>query len=361
MPILEVKGLVKYYRRRGKVVDGVCFEVEPGEVVGLLGPNGAGKTTSFRMATGQLTPDAGTVLFNDEDVTPLPMYRRARLGMGYLSQETSVFRKLTVEQNILAILEAMPSNRILGRKLTRRERWDRTDQVLEQFGLQRVRKNIAARLSGGEKRRLEIARCLVCDPLLILLDEPFTGIDPPTITDIRHIIQDLRKQNIGILVTDHQAREILKVTDRIYVIKDGKVVTHGTPQQIVQDPVAISEYLGTGFDEGLFGVPGAQALAKPSETVVSEVVEQEKIHRLIEALKTAEAPAAARELVLRGQAALPALFEALERRDVELRRQVFELIQQILGRPVSFDPYAPESLRRHQIMLLRENLERKAG
>jgi lipopolysaccharide export system ATP-binding protein len=361
MPILEVKGLVKYYRRRGKVVDGVCFEVEPGEVVGLLGPNGAGKTTSFKMATGQLTPDAGIVEFNGADVTALPMYRRARLGMGYLSQETSIFRKLTVEQNILAILEAMPYNRILGRKLTRAERWQRTDQVLEQFGLLQVRKSVAARLSGGEKRRLEIARCLVCDPLLILADEPFTGIDPPTITDIRHIVQELRRQGIGILVTDHQAREILKITDRIYIIKDGKVVTHGTPQQIVQDPVAISEYLGTGFDEGLFGAPVAQAPARPPETVVSEVVEQEKIHRLIEALKTPDAPAAAQELCLRGPAAQPALLEALERRDVELRRQVFEILQQVLGRPVNFDPYAPESLRRHQLMLLRENLERKAG
>ena len=361
MPILEVKGLVKYYRRRGKVVDGVCFDVEPGEVVGLLGPNGAGKTTSFRMATGQISPDDGIVFFNGEDVTGLEMYRRARLGMGYLSQETSVFRKLTVEQNILAILEAMPRNRILGRKLTRRERWDRTDRVLEQFGLLQVRKSVANRLSGGEKRRLEIARCLVCDPLLILLDEPFTGIDPPTITDIRHIVQDLRQQGIGILVTDHQAREILKITDRIYIIKDGKVVTHGTPQQIVQDPVAISEYLGTDFDDGLFGAPGGQAPARPPETVVSEVVEQEKIHRLIEVLKTADAATAARELVLRGQAALPALLEALERRDVELRRQVFEVLQQILGCSVSFDPYAPESLRRHQLLLLREHLERKAG
>jgi len=362
MPILEVKGLVKYYRRRGKVVDGVCFDVEPGEVVGLLGPNGAGKTTSFRMATGQLTPDDGIVLFNGEDVTGLPMYRRARLGMGYLSQETSVFRKLTVEQNILGILEAMPRNRILGRKLTRRERWDRTDRVLEQFGLLQVRKSVAARLSGGEKRRLEIARCLVCDPLLILLDEPFTGIDPPTITDIRHIVQDLRQQGIGILVTDHQAREILKVTDRIYVIKDGKVVTRGTPQQIVQDPVAISEYLGTGFDEGLFASPPAAAPAvKPPETGVSEVVEQEKIRRLIEALRTPDYAAAARELISRGTGALPVLLEALERRDVELRRQVFEVMQQVLNRAVSFDPYAPESLRRHQLMLLRETLERKAG
>src|SRR5947209_2638651 len=197
MPLLEVQGLVKRYGRR-TVVDGVSFEVHAGEVVGLLGPNGAGKTTSFRMTTGQITPYAGRVLFNGQDVTPLPMYRRARLGMGYLSQETSVFRKLTCEQNILAILEVLPSCRSLGRRLTRQERRDRTDQVLEQFGLSHVRKNNAARLSGGEKRRLEIARCLVCEPLLILLDEPFTGIDPITIADIRQIVRDLRNTGIGV-------------------------------------------------------------------------------------------------------------------------------------------------------------------
>jgi lipopolysaccharide export system ATP-binding protein len=363
MPILEVKGLVKYFRRRGRVVDGVSFEVDAGEVVGLLGPNGAGKTTSFRMATGQMTPDDGQVLFAGSDVTGLPMYRRARLGLGYLSQETSVFRKLTVEQNILAILEAMPRSRTLGRRFTRRERWQRTDQILEQFGLLRVRKNVAGRLSGGEKRRLEIARCLVCDPLLILLDEPFTGIDPPTITDIRHIVHDLRQHGIGILVTDHQAREILKITDRIYVIKDGKVVTRGTPQQIVQDPVAISEYLGAGFSEDPFAASVRLAASQPAagEQVVSAVVEQEKIHRLIAGLKSPEHAQIAHELVDRGEAALPALLEALERRDVELRRLAFEVIQQILARPVIFDPYAPETLRRHQLLLLRENLERKAG
>jgi len=177
MPLLEVKGLVKCYGRR-RVVDGVDFQVEAGEVVGLLGPNGAGKTTSFRMTTGQITPNDGAVFFNGQDVTALPMYMRARFGMGYLSQETSVFRKLNVEQNILAILEILPVVRSLGRKLTKQERWDRTNLVLDQFGLTKVRKNNAARLSGGEKRRLEIARCLVCEPLLILLDEPFTGIDP---------------------------------------------------------------------------------------------------------------------------------------------------------------------------------------
>src|SRR5947209_4893748 len=243
MAILEARGLVKFYGRR-KVVCGVDFDTDIGEVVGLLGSNGAGKTTSFRMATGQIKPNAGTVLFNGQDVTRLAMYQRARLGMGYLSQETSVFRKLTVRQNILAILEAMPVYRSLGRRLKRAERYRKADEVLAQFGLSHLVNNIAGRLSGGEKRRLEIARCLVCDPLLILLDEPFTGIDPPTIADIQEIVRDLRKQGIAILVTDHQAREILKITDRIYVISAGKVVTKGTPSQIVHDPVAISTYLG---------------------------------------------------------------------------------------------------------------------
>ena len=206
MPLLEVKGLVKYYGRR-KVVDGVEFNVNAGEVVGLLGPNGAGKTTSFRMTTGQIVPYDGRVIFNGRDVTALPMYKRARLGMGYLSQEPSVFRRLSVEQNILAILEIMPVCRSLGRKLTSRERWQRTDAVLEQFGLTRIRKNNATRCSGGEKRRLEIARCLVCEPLLILLDEPFAAVDPKTTEDIRANIRDLANHGIGILITDHNVRE----------------------------------------------------------------------------------------------------------------------------------------------------------
>jgi len=254
MHLLEVRGLVKIYGRR-RVVDGVAFNVNAGEVVGLLGPNGAGKTTSFRMATGQITPNAGQVWFNGEVVTHLPMYRRARLGMGYLSQETSVFRKLTVEQNLLAILEIMPAMRTLGRRLNKKERMDRTDQVLEQFGLTRLRKNNAARLSGGEKRRLEIARCLICEPLLILLDEPFTGIDPKTIADIQDIVRDLRAQGIGILLTDHNVREALKITTRSYLIKDGHVRTHGTPQEIINDPIAIDEYLGKGFNDTTLGGP----------------------------------------------------------------------------------------------------------
>jgi lipopolysaccharide export system ATP-binding protein len=373
MALLEVHGLVKIYGRR-RVVDGVDFQVEAGEVVGLLGPNGAGKTTSFRMTTGQITPNDGQVFFDSQDVTRLPMYRRARLGMGYLSQETSVFRKLNVEQNILAILEILPLCRSVGRKLTRQERWDRTDQVLEQFGLTRVRKNNAARLSGGEKRRLEIARCLVCEPLLILLDEPFTGIDPITIADIRQIVRDLRNAGIGILLTDHNVREALKITDRSYLIKDGKVRTHGSPQEIVRDPIAINEYLGQGFndDSAFAGSPGSansshlRPLVPPAtpeapQPQVHQVLEQEKIYRLIERLKTDDHAAAAAELLQRGQAAVPGLIEALGRRDVDMRAQAHMMLEHILGRPVAFDPYAVESLRRQQVAILSDQVARKAG
>src|SRR5262245_25881331 len=298
MPLLEVRGLVKIYGRR-RVVDGVDFEVNKGEVVGLLGPNGAGKTTSFRMATGQITPYAGKVFFNGADVTRLPMYLRARLGMGYLSQETSVFRKLSVEQNILAILEILPKSRKLGRPLTRQERWERTETVLKQFGLVKVRHTPGGRLSGGEKRRLEIARCLVCEPLLILLDEPFTGIDPITIAEIRGIVVELKTQGIGVLLTDHNVREALKITTRSYLIKDGKVRTQGTPHEIVRDPIAISEYLGSGFSDDSFDsaprrdrreAPAAPpaaleftaaAAAKPAGNAIHGVLEQEKIQRLV--------------------------------------------------------------------------------
>jgi lipopolysaccharide export system ATP-binding protein len=360
MPILEVRELVKYYGRR-KVVDGVNFEVDAGEVVGLLGPNGAGKTTSFRITTGQITPNDGKVLFNGQDVTALPMYRRARLGMGYLPQEHSVFRKLTVEQNILAILEALPVCRSLGRKLTRPERIQRTEDVLEQFGLTRIRKNNATRISGGEKRRLEIARCLVCEPLLILLDEPFTGIDPITIADIQQIVRDLRQRGIGILVTDHNVRAALKITDRSYLIKDGKVRTHGTPQQIVHDPIAISDYLGAGFNDDGFVAPVAPPPEQPAEPAVHRVIEQEMIHRLVERLKTSDGAEAAAEIQKRGPAAVPALIEALERRDVEMRRHAFQVLQTLVDCSSLFDPFAPESQRRQQIARLREKFERKAG
>jgi lipopolysaccharide export system ATP-binding protein len=365
MPILQARGLVKFYGRR-KVVDGVNFDVDVGEVVGLLGPNGAGKTTSFRMTTGQVTPNDGAVFFAGQNVTRpfLPMYRRARLGMGYLAQETSVFRKLNVEQNILAILEAIPVYRSLGRKLTKAERFQKTDEVLEKFGLSHLRKNNAARLSGGEKRRLEIARCLVCDPLLILLDEPFTGIDPQTIEDIQQIVRGLRDEGIGILVTDHRVREILTITDRSYLIKGGRVVTHGTPQQIIRDPIAISEYLGNSFTDDRLAQaaadPQAPPPAPPDLQAIHQVVEQEKVHRLIERLQAGD-PSAVEELLQHGSGSVPALLEALERRDVDLRRQAFDILRRLLGDRVEFDPYAPEAQRRQQIAYLRERTERKAG
>jgi lipopolysaccharide export system ATP-binding protein len=385
MPLLQVRGLVKIYGRR-RVVDGVDFEVNTGEVVGLLGPNGAGKTTSFRMATGQITPYAGKVFFNGEDVTRQPMFQRARLGMGYLSQETSVFRKLSVEQNILAILEILPKSRSLGRPLTRAERWQRTETVLKQFGLVKVRHTPGGRLSGGEKRRLEIARCLVCEPLLILLDEPFTGIDPITIAEIRSIVKGLKNDGIGVLLTDHNVREALKITTRSYLIKDGKVRTHGTPNQIVRDPIAISEYLGSGFSDEGFEDSGpasnvaatgplspapivalgnrdsaAAAPAKSANNAIHNVLEQEKIQRLIEGLKTPDHAHAAAELAQRGLAAVGPLLAALERRDVEMRRQAMHVLQNILKRALTFDPYAPEALRRQQLAALREQYERKAG
>jgi lipopolysaccharide export system ATP-binding protein len=315
------------------------------------------------MTTGQIQPNDGHVWFNGQDVTGLPMYKRARLGMGYLSQETSVFRSLSVEQNILAILEAMPACRSLGRTLTYRERHQRTAEMLEQFGLSKLRHNNAGRLSGGERRRLEIARCLVSEPLLILLDEPFTGIDPKTIGDIQQIVLDLRRQGIAILVTDHNVRETLKITDRSYLIKDGLVRTHGTPQQIVRDPIAIDEYLGKGFhDNGFLDEPPPAPVEKQPEQVVHLVLEQEKIHREIERLKTPEALEAAKELLHCGPEAVQALLDAMDRRDVELRRQAFAVLQRLVPGECAFDPYAPEALRKQQLAELRERLgPRKAG
>lgn len=399
MSLLQVKGLVKYYGRRC-VVSGVDFEVNAGEVVGLLGPNGAGKTTSFKMSTGQVEPNEGTVLFNGEDITNLRMYERARIGMGYLPQETSIFRKLNVEQNILAILELLPQSRALGRALYRSERYERMEAAIERFGLGKVRKNNATRLSGGEKRRLEIARCLVCEPMLILFDEPFTGIDPITIAEIRQIILELKNEGIGILLTDHNVHEALKITSRSYLIKDGKVRTHGTPAQIVRDPIAIAEYLGTGFSDTSYRgghepvmltppptqpavverstpkpVPKAEptpttkpptlefpaAPPKPAVKPAQAILEQEKIQRLIENLKSAEQTRAAEELVRKGADAIPALLSALERRDAELRQYAVEVLHAILKHEIPFDAFAPESTRKQQLAALRGLFEKKAG
>jgi lipopolysaccharide export system ATP-binding protein len=237
---LEVQGLVKHYGRR-RVVDGVSFTVRPGEIVGLLGPNGAGKTTSFRMVCGMIRPDAGRVLLGGQDVTRWPMYRRAREGgMGYLAQESSVFRKLTVEQNLLAVME------LLG--MDRPTRLRRCDELLEQFDIAGLRRNLALSLSGGERRRLEIARALVSNPKLILLDEPFTGIDPVTVASIQELVRRLRSGGISILITDHQVRETLQITDRSYVIRGGRVLCDGAPQVVLAHPEARRYYFGEGME-----------------------------------------------------------------------------------------------------------------
>jgi lipopolysaccharide export system ATP-binding protein len=249
MPILQATGLVKSYGNR-RVVDGVSLEVERAEIVGLLGPNGAGKTTSFRMTCGMVEPDKGKVTLNGIDVTAWPIHRRAKEGhMGYLAQESSVFRKLSVEQNLLAVME------LIG--MDWRSRKKRSDDLLEQFKITHIRKSKAGSLSGGERRRLEIARCLVTDPDIILLDEPFTGIDPVTIQSIQGIIRELRSRGISILITDHQVRETLQITDRSYIVVKGAVLCHGTPQEVVNHPDARKLYFGENIAD--FAMPGVSA------------------------------------------------------------------------------------------------------
>ena len=243
MPLLDVRGLEKWYGRR-KVVNGVTFDVNQGEIVGLLGPNGAGKTTSFRMTVGLIDADGGTVEFNGKPVTKLPMYQRARAGMGYLAQDSSVFKQLSVQDNLMAILETRPG-------MNRRARRLRQDELLGQFGLTHIRATKANRVSGGERRRLEIARCLITEPKLILLDEPFAGIDPKTVGEIQDTIRDLAEvHNLGILLTDHQFRETLEVTDRTYVIREGQVFAYGSREEIIHNPDVRRYYIGERFDVG---------------------------------------------------------------------------------------------------------------
>jgi lipopolysaccharide export system ATP-binding protein len=236
--VLQTVEIAKAYRGR-KVVDDVSVSVTQGEVVGLLGPNGAGKTTSFYITVGLISPDSGRVTLGGEDITNLPMYQRARKGISYLPQEPSVFRKLTVEENLMAILETMP--------LTRRERRERADELLERLGLQKVRRNKGFALSGGERRRVEIARSLVINPNFLLLDEPFSGIDPIQVLEIQKIISSLKRSGIGILVTDHNVRETLAVTDRAYIINNGRIFRAGTPDQLGGDAEVRRVYLGENF------------------------------------------------------------------------------------------------------------------
>jgi lipopolysaccharide export system ATP-binding protein len=238
--VLFARDLRKTYSGRA-VVDGVSITVQPREIVGLLGPNGAGKTTSFYMIAGLVPADSGNVCFNGRDISRLPMHRRARLGLGYLPQEESVFRKLSVRDNLLAILETRPG-------LNRSERHQRADELLERFKISRLAKSMAITLSGGEKRRLAIARSLCTEPRLLMLDEPFAGIDPIAVEDIQRIVRDLRERDgLAILITDHSVRETLTITDRAFLIHDGRVILEGESRELVDDPIARKHYLGEDF------------------------------------------------------------------------------------------------------------------
>ena len=231
--------LIKQYKGR-KVVDEVSISVKQGEIVGLLGPNGAGKTTTFYMVVGLIAPDQGSVYLNEEDITKLPMYKRAQMGLGYLPQEASVFRKLTVADNIMAVLEMT--------SLTKEEREDKLESLLDEFNLQKVRNNNGDSLSGGERRRTEIARALAVDPKFILLDEPFAGVDPIAVEDIQSVVARLKLKNIGILITDHNVNETLSICDRAYLLIEGKIFKHGSAEELAADDQVRRLYLGTNFE-----------------------------------------------------------------------------------------------------------------
>ncbi|MBL6643306.1 MAG: LPS export ABC transporter ATP-binding protein [Flavobacteriaceae bacterium TMED204] len=236
---LTAENIEKSYRGR-KVVKGISLAVEQGEIVGLLGPNGAGKTTSFYMIVGLIKPQNGSIHLDDTDITSFPMYKRAQNGIGYLAQEASVFRKLSVEDNILSVLQ-------LG-KLSKQEQKEKTDALLEEFGLSHIRKNRGDLLSGGERRRTEIARALATDPKFVLLDEPFAGVDPVAVEDIQKIVAHLKKKNIGILITDHNVQETLAITDKTYLMFEGSILKAGTPEELAKDEMVRKVYLGQNFE-----------------------------------------------------------------------------------------------------------------
>ena len=235
---LRAEGLVKRYGKR-TVANQVSFNVRQGEIVGLLGPNGAGKTTSFYMTTGLVVPNEGHVFINDQEITDYPVYKRARAGIGYLPQEASVFRKMTVEDNVMSVLEMTDLNK--------EQRQERLESLLAEFRLNKVRKNKGDQLSGGERRRTEIARCLAIDPKFIMLDEPFAGVDPSAVEDIQHIVWRLKYRNIGILITDHNVQETLTITDRAYLLFEGKILFQGNPEQLAENQIVKEKYLGTSF------------------------------------------------------------------------------------------------------------------
>ena len=235
---LRAENLVKKYGVR-TVVKGVSMEVSQGEIVGFLGPNGAGKTTSFYMITGQIVPNEGRIFIDDDELTCLPMYKRSQKGVGYLPQEASVFRKMSVEDNIMSVMEMT--------KMTREEREARLEQLIDEFNLSKVRKSLGIQLSGGERRRCEIARALAVDPKFILLDEPFAGVDPIAVEDIQYIIAKLKYRNIGVIITDHNVGETLAITDRAYLLYEGTILQEGTPEQLAADEDVRTKYLGSGF------------------------------------------------------------------------------------------------------------------
>jgi lipopolysaccharide export system ATP-binding protein len=237
--ILKANNIVKYYGKRA-VVNGVSIQLKQGEIVGLLGPNGAGKTTTFYMMVGLVNPYSGDVFLDDIDITRLPMYKRAQLGVGYLAQEASVFRKMTVEDNLLAVLEMT--------KMSKQAQLQKCEDLLNEFGLQRVRKNKGGLLSGGERRRTEIARALATNPKFILLDEPFAGVDPIAVEDIQQIVAKLKEKNIGILITDHNVHETLSITDRAYLLFEGKILKQGTSEELAADEQVRKVYLGKNFE-----------------------------------------------------------------------------------------------------------------
>ena len=236
--VLRTEGLVKRYGKR-TVVNNVSFDVKQGEIVGLLGPNGAGKTTSFYMTTGLVVPNGGRIFLNDEEITKYPVYKRARAGIGYLAQEASVFRKLSVEDNIASVLE------LTGKPKEYQK--EKLESLIEEFRLQKVRKNLGDRLSGGERRRTEIARCLAIDPKFIMLDEPFAGVDPIAVEDIQYIVWKLKDKNIGILITDHNVQETLSITDRAYLLFEGRILFEGTPEVLAENTIVREKYLGRDF------------------------------------------------------------------------------------------------------------------
>jgi lipopolysaccharide export system ATP-binding protein len=370
MALLEASGLVKQFGKR-RVVDGVDMVVREGEIVGLLGPNGAGKTTSFRMIVGMSPPTAGRVVFAGKDVTFRPMFERARLGLGYLAQEHSIFRKLTVEENIAAVLELITTRRGKPFRPSGRARRKRVEELLEQFGLTKIRKNLSMLCSGGEKRRLEIARCLASEPMLIMLDEPFTGIDPVTVDDIQRVIRQLANDGISILITDHKAIELLRITDRSYLVAAGKVLVSGTTPEIVHHPDAKRLYFGEGIQAAIPGTQPQQMLGSahdafggqpriPTAGSLRSLLDMDDLYQSVNQLGGPDAAgAAARIRKANRETAARLLLQALSWNDAAIRAQSHRLLCEFAGADLPFDPYGSEITRSQQIECLRQHLAQR--